>query len=269
MITPTFIRHSHPLCTVLFVLIFVSGCSTVPRTFSPPHPLSPQEFSHSAFDEVLKAHVSEGIVKYPKLAEDARFSLYVEKLNRIDPHAFLTQNEQLSFWINAYNAFAIKGILDGYSPQTKIGQWRYFIGRTYAVGGKTINLYDLERSILIQDFHEPRIHFAIVCASQSCPHLRSWAYSPAKLEDQLNDSARRFINDVSKNRFDRTNRVAYLSKIFEWFTEDFASHSGNLAKYVSQFVNDPELAHDLRTTDYTVEFLEYDWSLNGIPPNPL
>jgi len=206
------------------------------------------------------------MVNYPKLAADPRFSLYVDRLNRIDPRSFPTRNGQLAFWINTYNAFAIKGILDGYSPRTKFGQWRYFIGRTYKVGGQTINLYDLERAILIQEFHEPRIHFAIVCASQSCPHLRSWAYTPAQLDDQLSDSARRFINDTSKNRFDRANRVAYLSKIFDWFTGDFVSHSGSLAKYVSQFVDDPELAHDLRIADYSIEFLDYDWNLNGMPP---
>ena len=219
------------------------------------------------FHAVLEAHVSEGIVKYPQFAEDPRFTSYVEQLNRLDPHALPTRKGQLALWINAYNAFAIKGILDGYSPRTKFGQWRYFIGRTYAVGGQTINLYDLERAILIHEFHEPRIHFAIVCASQSCPHLRSWAYTPAQLDAQLNDSARRFINDVTKNRFDRAKRVAYLSKIFDWFIEDFVAHSGSLAKYVSQFVDDPELAHDLRISNYSIEFLDYDWNLNGIPPH--
>ena len=261
-LTPQF----HHVLALLFILILISGCSSVPRAFSPTQPLSIQEFSHQPFNAVLQAHVSEGVVKYPQLAEDPRFSEYVEQLNHIDPTAFLTRNEQLAFWINAYNAFAIKGILDGYSPRTKIGQWRFFIGQTYAVGGEPINLYDLEQAILIHDFHEPRIHFAIVCASQSCPHLRSWAYDPAHLDEQLNDSARRFINDVSKNRFDRSERVAYLSRIFDWFAEDFEAQAGSLANYVSQFVNDPELAQDLRIGNYSIEFLNYDWNLNGIPP---
>lgn len=252
---------------ISLVLVFLSGCSTVPKTFHPEQPLAPQTFSHTVFQAVLEEHVSDGIVKYPRIANDSRFLTYIDQLNRVDPNALPTRNDQLSFWINSYNAFAIKGILDGYSPRTKFGQYRYFIGREYMVGGEALNLNNLEKKILIQQFREPRIHFAIVCASQSCPKLRSWAYTTKQLEEQLNDSARRFINDSSKNYFDRKRRVAYLSKIFDWFTEDFVAHSGSVTVYVSQFVEDPVLANELRTTPYEVEFLDYDWNLNGIPPD--
>lgn len=252
--------------TIFCILIFLSGCSTIPRSFHPTDPIAPQDFNHEAFHSVLQHHVSDGVVKYPSIALDSRFSTYLQQLNHIDPNTLPTHQDRLAFWINAYNALAIQGILDGYSPRTKIGQLRYFIVQNYSVGGETINLNDLEKKILIPDFREPRIHFAIVCASQSCPKLRSWAYDPNQLEEQLNDSARRFINDSSRNRFDRTRKIAYLSKIFDWFTEDFVAHSGSITTYVSQFVNDPALAQDLRTSTYTVEFLEYDWNLNGIPP---
>jgi len=127
-------------------------------------------------------------------------------------------------------------------------------------------LNNLEKKILIPDFREPRIHFAIVCASQSCPKLRSWAYTAKQLEEQLNDSARQFINDPTRNRFDREQKIAYLSKIFDWFTEDFVARSGSLTNYVSHFVQDPALAKELQTVGYQVEFLDYDWNLNGIPP---
>ncbi|MGH8865563.1 MAG: DUF547 domain-containing protein, partial [Burkholderiales bacterium] len=159
----------------------------------------------------------------------------------------------------------IKGILDGYSPLTKIGQWRYFIGRTYRVGGESINLYDLERKLLIPDFREPRIHFAIVCASQSCPKLQSQTNEADRLNAQLEQSARMFVNDPTKNRFDREHHVAYLSKIFEWFEPDFTAHAGALLDYVRRYVNDPELAADLATQPYRIEFLDYDWHLNGAP----
>jgi len=246
---------------------FLIGCSSVPRSFHPQEPIAAQEFSHEAFDGVLQDHVSNGSVKYPDLANDSRFNIYINQLNRGDPNSLPTREDRLAFWINAYNAFAIKGIVDGYSPQTTIGQWQYFIGRQYQVGGESLNLYDLEQAILIHDFQEPRIHFSIVCASQSCPKLRSEAFLPDQLEAQLNDNARRFINDSTKNRLDRQQKVAYLSKIFDWFTEDFVAHSGSLTHYVSQFVRDPELARDLQTTTYKVEFLDYDWTLNGIPPD--
>ena len=153
----------------LILLLFLSGCSTVPRSFHPQQPIEPQQFSHNVFNGALKDHVSDGVVKYPSLSRDSRLNVYLDQLNRVDPNALPTRSKRLAFWINTYNAFAIKGILDGYSPRTKIGQYRYFIEREYMVGGEALNLNNLEKKILIKNFREPRIHFAIVCASQSCP----------------------------------------------------------------------------------------------------
>jgi len=124
----------------------------------------------------------------------------------------------------------------------------------------------MERKILIPDFREPRIHFAIVCASRSCPTLQSWAYTPDNIDQQLTLSAQQFINDPSRNHFDQRRKIAYLSRIFDWFQEDFINHSGSLLHYVAQFVLDEKVAEDLRTTSYTIKFLEYDWRLNGLPP---
>ncbi|MFQ5993055.1 MAG: DUF547 domain-containing protein [Nitrospiraceae bacterium] len=254
------------LITVLVLLVLWPGCSTVPRTFSPSQPIAPHDFSHNTFDEVVQDHVVDGVVDYPALSNDARFETYLQALNRVDPNALPTDRDRLVFWINAYNAFAIKGILDGYSPRTRFGQYRYFKGRTYRVGGEGINLYDLERKILIPDYREPRIHFAIVCASRSCPRLRSQAYSVDLLEAELEESAKAFINDTTRNRFDRQQKTAYLSKIFDWFEEDFVAHSGSLLSYVRRYVADPDLARELESVPYRIEFLEYDWRLNGPAP---
>lgn len=256
--------------TALAVLIVVlgpplSGCSTVPRFFHPVEPIAPQEFSHHPFSEILRARVTDGVVNYPAVATDGRFDAYLRQLDRVDPNSLPTREDRLAFWINAYNAFAIKGILDGYSPRTLAGRYRYFIGHDYRVGGETINLYDLERKLLIPDFLEPRIHFAIVCASRSCPKLQSRAYKADELEEQLEQSARGFINDPTRNRFDRERKIAYLSMIFKWFEEDFVAHSGSLINYVKRYVADPELARDLEFKPYSVQFLEYDWRLNGLP----
>ena len=158
----------------------------------------------------------------------------------------------------------MKGIIDGYSPQTVWGRYRYFIGRDYYVGGRPINLYNLERDLLIPDFRDPRIHFAIVCASRSCPKLASRVYSPDRVDEQLDDSARIFINDPTKNRFDSIQKIAYLSKIFDWFEKDFVAHSGSLLKYVAQYVTDPKVARELKANRYRVEFVDYDWTLNGV-----
>jgi hypothetical protein len=246
-------------------LMILAGCSTVPASYSPARSLAPGEFSHQTFDQVLHAHVRDGEVDYLAILIDPRFVQYLEGLDRVDPNS-LPKDEQLALWINAYNAYAIKGILDGYSPGTWVGRYRYFIGQTYRMGGASINLYDLERDILIAHFHEPRMHFAIVCASSSCPKLQARVYGGAELNRQLDQAAREFINDPSRNRFDRENRVAYLSKIFDWFTEDFETKAGSLQQYVARYVSDPVLAQELATVPYRIEFLDYDWNLNGPAP---
>ncbi len=248
------------------MLVVVTGCSTVPSRFTPTNPIAASEFSHALLEKVLEAHVKNGVVDYPAIQVDERVDAYLAQLDRVDPNAFATRNERLAFWINAYNAFAIKGILDYYSPMTSVGRYRYFIGQTYRVGGATLNLYDLERQVLIKQFQEPLIHFAIVCASASCPKLQSWTYESDQLERQLERVARAFINDPMRNRFDRKQRIASVSKIFDWFEEDFVRAAGSILAYVARYIDDPVLAKELAQPGYRVEFLDYDWSLNGIPP---
>ena len=252
--------------SVAVMLLVVTGCSAIPAKFTPVNPILPAEFSHGLFEQVLESHVQDGVVDYPAIQTDSRFTAYLTQLDRVAPDTFATRHKQLAFWINAYNAFAVKGILDHYSPTTYVGRYRYFIGRDYRVGGATINLYDLERQVLIKQFREPLIHFAIVCASASCPKLQSWAYQPELLERQLDRVARAFINDPTRNRFDRKKRVASVSKIFDWFEADFVAAAGSLLAYVARYVDDPTLAKELTQPGYQVEFLDYDWSLNGIPP---
>lgn len=159
-----------------------------------------------------------------------------------------------------------RGILDQHSPKTYFGRYRYFIGKDYRVGGATINLYDLERQVLIKQFQEPLIHFAIVCASTSCPKLQPWTYEPVQLDVQLDRVAREFINDPMRNRFDRTHKVASLSMIFKWFDEEFINAAGSVLAYIARYVSDPELAQDLMQSEYRIEYLKYDWTLNGITP---
>lgn len=219
---------------------------------------------HTAFDAVLKRHVMGGYVDYGAIANDARFDQYIEFLKAPLP-AKLTREQQLEYWINAYNALSIRGILDGHSPDSLFGRWRFFKGIDYTVGGKTINLYDLERDIIVP-FGEPRTHFAIVCASRSCPPLRSEAFDAARLDTQLDDQARKFLNNRALNRYDDEQEVAYLSKIFDWYEGEFVSSTGSVQKFIAPYVEDPSIRPDLAAMRYRVKHLEYDWSLNGSEP---
>ena len=216
---------------------------------------------HDKLNQVLKTHVKAGVVDYDGINGDQRFFQYLDVLASTNPDDFSTDHEKLAFWINAYNALAIKGIIDGSSPGSFFGRIGYFKTTNYLVGGRKINLYDLERDVIIP-FDEPRIHFAIVCASLSCPKLVSEAYVASRLGEQLQNGAVDFINDPAKNEFDTDRRVAKLSKIFEWFEGDFEKHSGSVQKYVSQFLKDPKLAGAVDS--YPIKHLKYDWNLNGI-----
>lgn len=251
--------------SILLVLL-VTGCSSVPAMYHPNHPIPPTEVTHQLWHQVLENSVTNGRVDYPAIQSEHRFTEYLGQLDRVDPATIPTREEQLAFWINAYNAFAILGILDGESPSPYVGWYYYFKVRGYAVGGEVVTLYDLEHAILRKQFNEPRVHFAIVCASASCPKLQSWAFEGAQLARQLDQVAREFVNDPSRNRFDRQRKVAYLSRIFDWFEEDFVASAGSVQKFIARYVQDPEVAQSLAADTYRIEFLEYDWSLNGRPP---
>jgi hypothetical protein len=249
----------------LLLIVAVAGCSTVPRSFHPVDPIPFDQVSHRAWDHIVGAYVRDGSVDYPAIQKDRSFMEYLDQLDRVDPNG-LSREDRLAFWINAYNAFAIKGILDGLTPRPYFGWYQYFEGKEYRVGGQRLNLSNLEHQVIRKQFREPRIHFAIVCASASCPMLQPASYRGVELDQQLEQAARMFINDPSRNRFDRARKVALLSKIFDWFEEDFVIAAGSLLAYVSHYVDDPELARELTSVPYHVEYLEYDWSLNGIPP---
>jgi hypothetical protein len=251
---------------ILLTAMVGSGCSSAPDRFTPLDPLDPGQVSHRLFNEVVQASVMDGVVNYPAIQSDQRFTRYLDLLNRVDPSALAADRDRLAFWINAYNACAIQGILDGYSPKPYIGWYRFFKTQTYGIGGARLNLSDIEHEILRKQFHEPRIHFAIVCASSSCPKLASWAFDPMQLDRQLDQAARAFINDPTRNRFDRQQRIAYLSKIFDWFEEDFTASAGSVLQFLARFMDDADLARELAGGGYHITYLDYDWNLNGPAP---
>ena len=222
-----------------------------------------QGIDHSPFDELLRANVRNGVVNYPAFQDNPAFRKYIEDLAK--PVRLESKTDQLVYYINAYNALAIEGILQGLSPSSLLGRARYFKFKDWALNGRTITLYDLEHKV-IRPLGESRIHFAIICASKSCPFLRSEAYVPARLDAQLDEQARQFVNDKFRNRFDPVTRTAHLSEIFKWFDEDFKAAAGSVQKYIARYAADPAVARGLAADEYSVEWIDYDWNLNGVPP---
>ena len=228
------------------------------------------DHEHRAWTRLLEQYVKDGRVDYAGLRREARPALsgYLDLLSAVSRtcYARWMREQRLAFWINAYNAYAVELILEHYPVRSirAIGWWPGAAFRTKFIPmkdftGGDLSLEDVEHEHLRKEFREPRIHFAIVCASVSCPPLRSEAYRATDLERQLDDQARRFLADPTKNRFDPKSRTLHLSSIFKWFRGDF---EGTLPAFVARYV-DPATAAALREPGVRVEFLDYDWSLNG------
>ena len=249
-----------------------------------------QSFDHSAYDSVLGTYVRDGEVDYASLKTDrGALDRYVEQLGSVTPDEFAGWDEadRIAYLINAYNALMMRIVIDHYPiepagfftmkrhlyPNNSVRQIDgVFDGIRYRVAGEPLTLDDIEHARLRANYHEPRIHFALVCAAVSCPPLLDEAYTGARLDAQLADQGRIFMNDPRKNRVDREEDVVYLSKIFDWFGEDFAGlapetgYRGDEATrgvlaFVGRYLPEPE-AEYLKDGEYAVEFLDYDWTLN-------
>ncbi len=220
----------------------------------------------SRWDAILHSNVIDGRVDYGAIAADPGFNATVADIAKADL-AGHDRESLLAFSINAYNVLAVKGILDGHSPASSFGKLRFFYRDTYTIAGEELSLHAFEKEH-IRTLEEPRIHFAIVCASASCPPLRSEAYLPQKLDEQLDDNAGRFLNDSAKNRYNLDSGAAHVSKMFKWFAEDFKAAAGSVQRYIASFVDDEEVAAALRDDRLKLRYLKYDWSLNGVKPRP-
>ena len=221
--------------------------------------------SHTIFNTLLEKHVSEqGKVDYKGfIADSEQMDAYLTLLSTNPPdRKSWSDEEQLAYWINAYNAFTIKLIMNHY-PVKSIRD----IGPTlsiplvntvwhlefFTIGGKKASLDEIEHKILRKEFEEPRIHFAINCASISCPKLLNSAYTAENLEAQLDRAARSFINKPELNTL--STNEAELSSIFSWFISDF-TRNRDLIDYINQYAN-VKLNKDAK-----ISFKKYNWLLN-------
>ncbi|MBM4197278.1 MAG: DUF547 domain-containing protein [Gammaproteobacteria bacterium] len=215
---------------------------------------------YTLFDDVLTPNVNKGYVDYDGIAANPRFGRFLTALAEAPRPA--NRDEELALLINAYNAFAISGILQGYSPSSRLGRWRFFERLEFTLSGEPITLEDLEHKRL-RTLGEPRIHFAIVCASLSCPRLASRAYRPETLDRDLDAATRGFVNDVTRNHYDIAQRTAFLSSIFDWFRGDFETGGSTLPSFLARYVQDPAVRAALLEGRLAIRHLDYDWGLNG------
>lgn len=232
------------------------------------------DIDHDRWSELLQAYVDEeGLVDYRSwhATEDdiARLDAYLSHLSAGDSKAESTREATLAFWINAYNAVTVKGILREY-PTTSIKDHTPLIGYNIwkhlllQVGDEPISLNDIEHEVL-REMKEPRIHFAIVCASIGCPRLLNEAYMAETLDEQLTANAEHFFTQDRNFLIDGRNNTVYLSSILKWFAEDFGENSAAQTKAISPYLPNDQVRQVLTNPGVQVEFAEYDWKLNEQP----
>lgn len=246
----------------LDVLTFVKNTKGNRVKFENMTPSRLDSLDHILWDRMLKKYVSsEGKVDYVGFQSSVlELSEYLGHLSQNPPAAGWSKEDKLSYWINAYNAFTVQLILNHY-PLKSIkdisnglpmlnSPWDISF---FKIGGVDFDLNTIEHEVLRKQFDEPRIHFAINCASISCPKLRNEAYLPSKLESQLDDQAQYFIHNRQKNQIDKSELK--LSKIFNWFQSDFTKQ-GSLHSYLRNYapaINDAQ----------KIDYLDYNWTLNN------
>lgn len=244
------------------------------------------DHEHAAWTAVLEARVHEGgLVDYQGLAKDrSGLDGYLKDLEGVTAKEFAswTGVQREAFWINAYNAYAIQLILDHQPVDSirDIGGWfssvfdKRFIPlqhlvavdkRAEASRRKRLSLGEVEHEILFPVSRTPLFHFAIVCASTSCPELRKEAYTAAKLDAQLAEQARTFLADASRNEQRLRKGRLYLSKIFDWAEDEFATYPGGIRRIWRDF-GPSSVVEDADFPKAKFKYLDYDWSLNAWLP---
>lgn len=213
--------------------------------------------THQLWDELLQKHVSDdGNVNYKSFKTDhEKLFNYIKVLNLTYSNKnfqSLLKDEKLAFWINAYNAMTVDLILRHYPIKSIKDIKNPWEQRLWKFGNTWYNLNDIEHTIL-RKMNEPRIHFAIVCASVSCPKLKNSAYTSNNLEHELNKATREFLLDPTKNSI--TKNKIELSKIFKWFKQDF-ENDGSLINFLNRY-SEITILNDAKKS-----FKDYNWSLN-------
>jgi hypothetical protein len=243
---------------------------------------APFDNSHALWNTLLEGHVhwtadgSTSKVDYAGFSrESAKLDDYLGQLSRVDRATFngWNQDDRQAFLINAYNAATVKLILTRYPKLESIKDLGSLFSSPWkkdfvVLLGETRSLDSIEHGLLrgASDYSDPRIHFAVNCASIGCPALRPEAYVGTRLDEQLADQTRRFLGDRSRNRLDAKADRLEVSKLFDWYAGDFDDHAGGVADFLARHADSLGLnsiaRERLRRGELSITFTDYDWKLN-------
>lgn len=244
-----------------------AGCFSTTRVPAPPGDeleVRRGAFPHEALDGVLAKNVDDtGKVDYRTLAaERVELERYLTAVSKYSPDShpdlFTTEAQKLAYWINAYNAYVLFAITERPAMRSVADEKaNFFYFTEYVLGGEELSLYALENDIVRERFQEPRIHFALNCASAGCPELPAEAFVPGRLEEQLTEETHAFCADRGKVE-EASDGVVRMSKIFDWYEDDFEAAGGAIAFCRARGRED-------LPADAKLEFIPYDWTLNAQP----
>jgi len=240
-------------------LFIVTACIGIDDVASDSSPIS-----HEIWNNLLQKHVDNtGLVNYKGIMKDSlQFNRYLGLLKANHPNnKNWSEDEQLAYWINAYNAFTVKLIIDYYPVKSikDIAGSIPFINSPWdlkfiKIEGETYDLNNIEHGIIRENFSEPRIHFALVCAAISCPRLRNEAFTPSRLDQQLEEETKYFFNNTTKNKISADK--IQLSKLLSWYWGDFEGVAKSRAEYVNRY------STVKANSSAKVDYLDYSWELN-------
>ncbi len=248
-----------------------------------------ESFAHDSFEQLLQTYVSaDGRTDYERWhsfsASREQLDSYLAAVAQFSPHnspeRFPNRNDELAYWMYAYNAYVIKSVLDHWpiasvtdvkAPLEAVTGLGFFYRQRFAFGGKYMSLLKVETTEIRENFKDPRIHFFLNCASESCPIARPELPVGEDLETLLAEATVDFINDATNVSVDHEEETVYLSTIFKWYENDFthalridgkpAEHG--LLAYVSQYAASSLTADIAQAGDYEIEFRDYDWDINS------
>lgn len=243
-----------------------------------------QDFDYTEYNKIILKYVyldnnikgyTLNVVDYENLFQEHKnpsssYSILLKQLSVFDPDSVAKREDRIAFWINAYNIGAIKMILDHYPVDsirsTKINWFKNpWNKKIITINGNEYSLGQIEHDILLGQYGELMAHYAIVCASLSCPEITQEVYRGDTLVEQLARQARQFLRDMQKGlKIDRENNVVHVSSIFKFDSKNFKKSKEIIIDFILPYVDDEKDRVYLKNADYELKFLDYNWELNTL-----
>ena len=264
-------RHILSVTLLLISALLVTPVAATPESFHQTTDTSEKKVDHSAWDSILATYLSHtednlSVFDYAAVTDADKISLkaYINALEQIDPTS-LNRDEAFAYWANLYNAVTIDIVLDNYPVKSILrirsglrpGPWKR---KLVNVNEEALSLDNIEHDILRVYFRDPRVHYAVNCASNGCPNLASKAFTGENLEEALDVGARNYINHPRGVSLDGKRVTA--SSIYKWFKEDFGGTDAGVIDHFKQYAA-PDLKAKLDGVS-SIDRFEYDWALNEV-----